>query len=182
MGHINTTPGAHDYTVGVYIVNLEQDQPRVLLHKHRKLGMYMPIGGHVETTESLSQAILREIHEESGYTPSDLQLLQPKDRIKSFSDIAVEPQPLTVSVHHLPEADHYHTDCAFVFTTTKPIPGPTNEDESNDFLLLNSEELKELEDDTIFPHTKELYLYILNTTLRVWEKIDALTISVKKTL
>ncbi len=51
-----------DFTVVAYIVY----QNKVLLCHHRKLDMWIPIGGHVELNEDTDEAILREIKEECG--------------------------------------------------------------------------------------------------------------------
>lgn len=51
-----------DFTVALFIV----DKDRVLLVHHRKLGKWLPIGGHVELDEDPEQAALREALEESG--------------------------------------------------------------------------------------------------------------------
>lgn len=37
-----------------------------LLHWHRKVGMWLPPGGHIEPNEDPVQAVLREIREETG--------------------------------------------------------------------------------------------------------------------
>lgn len=39
---------------------------RVLLHWHRKLGMWLPPGGHVERDELPDEAAVREVLEETG--------------------------------------------------------------------------------------------------------------------
>lgn len=39
---------------------------RLLLHRHSKLGMWLPCGGHVEAGESPDEAAIREVFEESG--------------------------------------------------------------------------------------------------------------------
>jgi 8-oxo-dGTP pyrophosphatase MutT (NUDIX family) len=39
---------------------------RLLLIKHRKLGKWLPIGGHLEENESPDEAVLREVREETG--------------------------------------------------------------------------------------------------------------------
>ena len=36
MSHIHTKPGEHECTVGAYIVRLDGDEPRALLHLHKK--------------------------------------------------------------------------------------------------------------------------------------------------
>ena len=39
---------------------------RLLLHRHRKLGMWLPCGGHVEPHELPDDAAVREVLEEAG--------------------------------------------------------------------------------------------------------------------
>jgi 8-oxo-dGTP pyrophosphatase MutT (NUDIX family) len=53
--------GRH-FTVAVFVVH----EGRVLLHWHRKLGMWLPPGGHNERDELPDEAALREVLEETG--------------------------------------------------------------------------------------------------------------------
>ncbi|MBA2277299.1 MAG: NUDIX domain-containing protein [Chloroflexia bacterium] len=55
-------PPTRDFTVAVFVVA----QGRVLLHWHRKLGMWLPPGGHIELGELPDDAALRETLEETG--------------------------------------------------------------------------------------------------------------------
>jgi 8-oxo-dGTP pyrophosphatase MutT (NUDIX family) len=50
------------FTVAVFVVH----DGRVLLHYHRKLGKWLPPGGHVEDNELPDDAAVREVLEESG--------------------------------------------------------------------------------------------------------------------
>jgi 8-oxo-dGTP pyrophosphatase MutT (NUDIX family) len=51
-----------DFTASVYIVN----DGAVLLHKHKKLGGWLPPGGHIELDEDPNEAARREVKEETG--------------------------------------------------------------------------------------------------------------------
>ena len=51
-----------DWAVAVFVVW----QDRVLLHRHPKLGRWLPCGGHVEAGELPDEAAVRELLEESG--------------------------------------------------------------------------------------------------------------------
>ena len=57
-----------DFTVALFVV---QDR-KVLAVLHRKLGKWLPLGGHIELDEDPEQAALREAREESGL---DIELL-----------------------------------------------------------------------------------------------------------
>ncbi|MCA1648628.1 MAG: NUDIX domain-containing protein [Chloroflexi bacterium] len=50
------------FTVAVFVVHAG----RVLLHYHRKLGRWLPPGGHIEDSELPDDAATREVHEETG--------------------------------------------------------------------------------------------------------------------
>jgi 8-oxo-dGTP pyrophosphatase MutT (NUDIX family) len=50
------------FTVAVFVVH----QQHVLLHFHRKLGKWLPPGGHIEDNELPDRAATREVLEETG--------------------------------------------------------------------------------------------------------------------
>lgn len=56
------TTTTRDFTVAVFVVH----DDHVLLHKHAKLGMWLPPGGHIEPNELPDEAAIREVEEESG--------------------------------------------------------------------------------------------------------------------
>ncbi len=51
-----------DFTVSVFIVH----DGKVLLVNHKKLGKWLPVGGHIEIGEDPEQAAHREVAEECG--------------------------------------------------------------------------------------------------------------------
>ena len=53
--------GRH-FTVAVFVVC----EGKILLHFHRKLGMWLPPGGHIEVNELPDEAAVREVLEETG--------------------------------------------------------------------------------------------------------------------
>ena len=59
-----------DLAVSVFVVW----RGRVLLHRHRRLGLWLPPGGHVEPHELPDDAALREVMEETGVA---IELLGP---------------------------------------------------------------------------------------------------------
>ena len=82
MPHIHTQPNQHDASVTMFIVRLDGNQPRLLMHMHRKLGKLMPPGGHVELSETPWAAVSHELQEETGYRLAELDIMQPKLRMK----------------------------------------------------------------------------------------------------
>jgi 8-oxo-dGTP pyrophosphatase MutT (NUDIX family) len=56
------TAVTRDFTVAVFVVH----DNRVLLHPHKKLGLWLPPGGHIEPNELPDEAAIREVEEESG--------------------------------------------------------------------------------------------------------------------
>ena len=57
-----------DFTVAIFVVH----DAKVLLILHRKLGKWLPLGGHIELDEDPEIAAMRETKEESGL---DVELL-----------------------------------------------------------------------------------------------------------
>ena len=57
-----------DFTVAIFVVH----ENKILLIHHRKLGKWLPLGGHIELDEDPEIAALREAKEESGL---DVELL-----------------------------------------------------------------------------------------------------------
>src|SRR5918993_767411 len=73
-----------DFTVAVFVVAAG----RVLLHWHRKLGMWLPPGGHIEPNELPDEAAVRETLEETGVA---IRLVGGRGLDRDFPD---EPRQL----------------------------------------------------------------------------------------
>lgn len=88
-----------DFTVALFVV----DAGRVLMVLHRRLGKWLPIGGHIELDEDPEQAALREGWEESGL---DLELLGERPPTTSPGTRALIA-PRFLDIHRISET-HEH--------------------------------------------------------------------------
>jgi 8-oxo-dGTP diphosphatase len=78
MAHIHTKPGQHDFTASAFIIRIDTPKPKVLLHMHKKLGVLLQPGGHIELNENPWQAVHHEIEEETGTTSANLSCYNQK--------------------------------------------------------------------------------------------------------
>lgn len=131
MPHLNTGPGEYDLTASALIFRELDGRTCLLVHRHRKRGILMQPGGHVERTEDPWAAVAHELREESGYDLEQLLLLQPAHRIERAEGVAVLPTPLVVDVHPITD-DHAHTDIVYAFVATTGPAGAPGEDESQE--------------------------------------------------
>ena len=57
LGPYGSAQAGRHFTVAVFVVW----EGKVLLHRHRKLGMWLPPGGHIEKVELPDEAAVREV-------------------------------------------------------------------------------------------------------------------------
>jgi 8-oxo-dGTP pyrophosphatase MutT (NUDIX family) len=99
---------------------LHPDGGRVLLHHHRRLDLWLQLGGHDDGDHDVRATAVREAREESGL--DDVRLLRPTI--------------LDVDVHEIPagrgEPAHRHFDVRFACTTDSPDAIRMQDDESLD--------------------------------------------------
>ena len=152
----------------------EGAEPRIILHKHRKLNRLLQFGGHVELDETPWQAVLREIAEESGYDKNQLRLLQPNyNRLASLPGVKLHPQP--IAIHTYPaDGEHYHTDISYAFITSENPMHDIASGESNNISLFNLRDLKELTSKQIYDNAKTIAMYTLTTVVEEWDEVDLL--------
>ena len=96
------------FTATAFVV----DGSRTLLHWHKRLQQWMPPGGHIELNEDPVQAVLREIHEETGL----LAEVIPANARLSFDYPEQLPPPYTILVEDIPGPDepHKHIDLIYI--------------------------------------------------------------------
>lgn len=169
MPHIHTKAGQHDHTVSAYIIRTDFDEPKIILHKHRLFSKWLQFGGHVELNETPWQAISHEVPEESGYDMSQLQILQPKKRVKSMGSNQIHPIPATHFTHPFPELNHHHTDTGFLFITDQTPKHKLADRESKEIELYTLEELKSL--PGLIDGVLEVFEFAIEVGLKDWEPL-----------
>jgi 8-oxo-dGTP pyrophosphatase MutT (NUDIX family) len=109
------------FTASCYIID---HAGRLLLHHHRRLNLWLQMGGHIEPEEAVDAAALREGAEESGL--SDLELLGG-----GIFDL---------DIHDIPpgrgEPAHKHFDVRYLARTGQPEAITIDRAESNDLAWL----------------------------------------------
>jgi 8-oxo-dGTP pyrophosphatase MutT (NUDIX family) len=175
MAHIHTEPGQHDHTVSAYIIRIDSDEPKIMLHLHKKQGTYMQFGGHIELDETPWQAIIHELREEAGYDLDQLMILQPTTRITHLSDGAIpHPQPMSHSTHNF-DNKHSHIDIAYAMVARNAPNYSPDENESTDIKLFTRSELQALPKELIFENVREIALYALDEIYGSWEEVPTNT-------
>lgn len=173
MPHIHSEAGGHDTTVSAFVFRTDFDQPKLLLHWHRKLNTWLQFGGHVERTENPWQAITHELAEESGYRLPELQLLQPRQRMKKLAGAILHPQPICMMTHEFPGIDHYHSDTAYAFVATADPAGSVQVGESERLQLFTRQELVDLPVDEIIENVREIALFVFDEILDDCDRLPA---------
>jgi 8-oxo-dGTP pyrophosphatase MutT (NUDIX family) len=142
MPHIHTAPGQHDMATSAYIILQRPGQePQLLVHMHKKYGVLMQIGGHIELDETPWHALVREIGEESGYVIEDLLVLQPTEKVVALHQAVAHPVPVLVNTHKI-GTDHYHSDLSYAFVTDREPTQPVGHGESPDIRWYTMRELE----------------------------------------
>jgi 8-oxo-dGTP pyrophosphatase MutT (NUDIX family) len=161
MPHLHTAPGECDFTVTGYIVHDE----RVLMQMHRKLGIWLAPGGHVEWNQTPMETLYDEIRQEAGLQRESLQLITTnalQRHILRTRSTGV-PTPFDIDVHHIPTPDslyHRHIDMAYALhsTTDEVCPEPG---ESQIWEWMDARRLDEILEDTMPVSHKRAQLAIL---------------------
>ncbi len=83
-------------------------EKKVLLHFHKKLSMWLPVGGHIEENELPEDAALREIKEETGLVAT----LYNPDKQMGLSDVRQLIRPIHIL---LVDIENFHKHIDFIY-------------------------------------------------------------------
>ncbi|GAA0788044.1 NUDIX hydrolase [Hathewaya limosa] len=126
--HDKNSPMANSIVAAASAVIIDQSG-RILLHKRKDNNMWSLLGGAMETGESISQTIIREVKEESGYDV----------KINKLIGIYTDPQ------HVIEYSDgEIRQQFSICFNCEVVAGNLTISDESKDVQFFNIDELNKL--------------------------------------
>lgn len=154
MGHIHEL---FDFTASAFIVY----DNRVLLQLHKKIGKWLQPGGHVELDEDPLQALYREVEEETGLTPGDVEIIElVSDRRKVAHGNKLLPIPFDLNVHDFSD-NHKHIDLCYLMRS-KTDKVRLEADKAHDIRWFTRDEIETLVDTGgAFKDTYELAVFAL---------------------
>ncbi len=123
------------FTATTYVVH----EKKVLLHFHKKLSLWLAVGGHIEDNELPEEAALREIHEETGLTAT----LYSPDKKMGVSDVIELFRPMHILLEDIGET-HKHIDLIYYARSESNVLCP-QDGETNTLKWFTVAEIKELD-------------------------------------
>jgi S-adenosylhomocysteine hydrolase/ADP-ribose pyrophosphatase YjhB (NUDIX family) len=117
-----------EFVVEAYIVK----DDRLLLVKHKKLGLWLPPGGHVENNETPEEALIREVKEETGL---DITIAN-RNKINKKFNVRILAQPNHIQLENI-KGDHFHIDLVYFCRVKKGKLSSNNESDGLNFFALN---------------------------------------------
>ncbi|MDD5341540.1 MAG: NUDIX domain-containing protein [Patescibacteria group bacterium] len=125
-----------DFVVNAWIVY----DGKILLIHHKKLNLWLSVGGHIELDENPDQALFREIKEECGL---DVEIIAPKPKLLESGWVNWQPlySPAYVDIHNFGETSAHRHIALNYFAMAKSDKFVHNKDEHNDIRWFTKEEL-----------------------------------------
>ena len=123
------------FTTTTYVVY----ENKVLLHFHKKLNLWLAVGGHIENNELPEETALREIGEEAGLVAT----LYNPDRQLGVSDVAQLVRPIHILLEDI-ERTHKHIDLIYFAKSESNILSP-QDGESANLKWFTSDEIKNID-------------------------------------
>lgn len=143
------------FCVSVYVY--DEKERKVLLVKHKKMGLWVQPGGHVEPNESMEEAAIREVYEETGLTVELIGNRVPRD-----CDYIL---PLAIQ-KNLVKDDHIHMDFVYVAKVVGNNELVQNVEETDGIKWYSLDEVNDTNFET-FDDVREWCKYIIEN----YEKI-----------
>jgi 8-oxo-dGTP diphosphatase len=130
------------FTAGAFVFSTEVPR-RVLLVHHRKLGVWLQPGGHIEPGENPLEAAIREVSEEAGIDLSK-SLAAPLRYDRMASALPLPKYLLEERIlAHGAEPEHFHIDHIYVVEVPHQSPR-RSERESHDIGWFSLEQISDL--------------------------------------
>ena len=172
MPHIHTGHGQHDTTVSFFIIRTDFEVPKVMFHRHRRLGVLTMFGGHVELHQSPWMAAMAELVEETGYQPSQLAVLQPEVRMTFATRVDIHPIPAVSHTGQYPgDVLHFHSDSMYAFVTDEDPDGRPVDGESTEVALFTASELAAGPIEGMPEKWREIGHHMLARVYGAWEPL-----------
>ena len=139
------------FTATVYIFHEE----KVLLHRHAKLGKWLPPGGHIEPNETPPEAAMREAKEETGL---DIEFIEQENlKIDAYNGSSF-PRPFLCLLENIPahkdKPAHQHMDMIYI---ARPLDASAP---MGNFRWFSFDELAEI-DQELFPDVRDVLTLLL---------------------
>lgn len=105
---------------------------------HKKLGMWLPVGGHIDCDELPEKAALREVKEESGL---DVEIYNP-DKQADMGDAQQLLRPMHILLEDIGK-DHQHIDFIY-YAKANTLEISSEDGETDDLKWFSKNEIKKL--------------------------------------
>ena len=139
------------FTASALVINKEC---KILLVNHKKLGVWLYPGGHVEDNETPDETVIRETKEETGL---GVEIISDKDEnlTNGEANVFVLHQPYAILCEKIKsDPEHYHIDliyrCRIINENFNKIIKDFNIEEVNFFRL------NDLNQINLFPNFRKL--------------------------
>ncbi|MBI2659918.1 NUDIX domain-containing protein [Candidatus Woesearchaeota archaeon] len=120
----------------IVVAGLIFNKDKVLLVKHKKLGLWLPVGGHIDKNETPDEALLREIKEETNL---EVRILS-KNKMSLDGNVKKNlAVPFHANVHSVGDHDHC---CFFYLCKSLNSKKLKINNELDDFKWISKKELK----------------------------------------
>jgi len=112
---------------------------KVLLHLHKKLSLWLPVGGHIDRDELPEVAALREIKEESDL---NVKLYNPDTQIKT-NDVKQLIRPMHILLENINQF-HQHIDFIY-YAKADTFEVNSQDGETDDLKWFTIDEIQKLD-------------------------------------